>query len=246
MKVPKAYYGALVLFCAMTLFVGMASAADGTLPSVHNAGGAGQWHVSSVHHGFDLTNATVQQQILTNLQQKGVDTSGLQAAFQSGNTTAAKEWMQSQFRAQMPGMNGRHPGNGTGHQKFDLTNVTVQQQILTKLQQKGVDTSGLQVAFQNNDTAAAKTWMQNYFESHKPAMTKFSGRQGLDLTNVTVQQQILTKLQQKGVDTSGLQSAFQSGNTTAAKEWMQSQFRTHAVGMNARHHANQTEARQTP
>ena len=113
MKVPKVYYGALVLFCAMTLFVGMASAADGTPPSANNAGGAGQWHVSSMHHGFDLTNATVQQQILTNLQQKGVDTSGLQSAFQSGNTTAAKEWMQSQFRTQMSGMNGRHHANQT-------------------------------------------------------------------------------------------------------------------------------------
>jgi hypothetical protein len=114
MKVPKVYYGALVLFCAMTLFVGMASAADGTPLSAYSAGGGtGRWHVSSMHHGFDLTNATVQQQILTNLQQKGVDTSGLQSAFQSGNTTAAKEWMQSQFRTQMSGMNGRHHANQT-------------------------------------------------------------------------------------------------------------------------------------
>jgi SOS response regulatory protein OraA/RecX len=124
----------------------------------------------------------------------------------------------------------------------------VQQQILTNLQQKGVDTSGLQTAFQNGDTVAAKTWMQNYFQSHRPAMTGSSGHRGPDLTNATVQQQILTNLQQKGVDTSGLQTAFQNGNTTAAMEWLHRQSGIHAFRMNARHHANatQTVATQTP
>ena len=241
MRVPAIYYGALVIFCAMTLFVGMASAADGTAPSAQGAGDSGQWHAPLMHHGFDLTNVTVQQQILAKLQQKGVDTSGLQTAFQNGDTAAAKTWMQDYFQSHRPAAT-----NFSGHRSLDLTNATVQQQILTKLQQKGVDTSGLQTTFQNGDTAAAKTWMQNYVQSHRPAATNFSGHRSLDLTNTTVQQQFLAKFQQKGVDTSGLQAAFQSGNTTAAREWMQSQFRSHATGMNARHHTSQTEVPQTP
>jgi len=241
MRVPAIYYSALVIFCAMTLFVGMASAADGTAPSAQAAGDSGHWHAPFMHQGFDLTNTTVQQQILTKLQQKGVDTSGLQTAFQNGDTAAAKTWMQDYFQSHRP-----VTANSSGHWSLDLTNATVQQQILTKLQQKGVDTSGLQTAFQNSDTAAAKTWMQDYFQSHRRAATNSSGHRSLDLTNTTVQQQILTKLQQKGVDTSGLQAAFQSGNTTAARECMHNQFKSHATGMNARHHTHQTEAPQTP
>ena len=111
MKVPGIYYGALVVFCAITLCVGMASAADGT--SAQDAGNSGQWHAPFMHHAFDLTNATVQQQILTNLQQKGVDTSGLQTAFQNGNTTAAMEWLHRQSGIHAFRMNARHHANAT-------------------------------------------------------------------------------------------------------------------------------------
>jgi len=160
MKVPRIYYGALVLFCAMTLFVGMASAADTTQPAVTGMSGHGHWQGSSMHHKPDLTNTTVQQQMLTRFQQQGIDTTDLQAAFQAGNMTAAREWIHS---------HSTHPaflGKGTGHHGFDLTNTTVQQQIVTRLQQSGADVSGLQAAFQSGDTTAAQQWLASYWHAH--------------------------------------------------------------------------------
>jgi hypothetical protein len=228
MKVPRIYYGALVLFCAMTLFVGMASAADTTQPAVTGMSGHGHWQGSSMHHKPDLTNTTVQQQMLTRFQQQGIDTTDLQAAFQAGNMTAAREWMHSHTT---------HPafaGNGTGHRGFDLSNTTVQQQVLTRFQQKGVDTTDLQAAFQAGNMTAAREWMHSH-TTHPAFAGSGTGHRGFDLTNTTVQQQIVTRLQQSGADVSGLQAAFQSGNTTAAQQWLASYWHAHMNVTHFRH-----------
>jgi len=50
-------------------------------------------------------------------------------------------------------------------------NATTQQERLqafvAALQKQGVDVSALQTAIQSNDTAAEKTWLATYFETHK-------------------------------------------------------------------------------
>ncbi len=63
--------------------------------------------------------------------------------------------------------NTTHEQKGLGF----APNATMQQERLqafvTNLQKKGVDVSALQTAIQNNDTAAEKTWLTTYVESHK-------------------------------------------------------------------------------
>lgn len=113
---------------------------------------------------------------------------------------------------------GTH-GKGIMHPALDLTNTTFQQQLITRYEQQGVDVTALQTAFQNGDTAAAKSWL----EAHRPAQTRFANQgpaKGFDMTNTTVQQQILARYAKQGVDTSGLAAAFQSGNVTDVKSWM--------------------------
>ena len=98
MKTPRLYYGALAVFCVIALCTGFASAqgaAQATDTSTHGKG--------IVHQGFDLTNTTVQQQMLTRYAKQGVDTTGLAAAFQSGNTTDVKSWLEA-HRPAAPGL----------------------------------------------------------------------------------------------------------------------------------------------
>jgi hypothetical protein len=48
----------------------------------------------------------------------------------------------------------------------DLTNTTVQQEILSRYEQQGVDTGALQTAFQNGDTASVKSWFDAFFKAN--------------------------------------------------------------------------------
>jgi N-acyl-L-homoserine lactone synthetase len=211
MKVPKIYYGLLAVFCLTVLCFGIASAA-GTA----QAQGQRAHAMGAAHPGFDMTNVTMQQQMITRFQQQGVDVTGLQAAFQSGDMTAVKTWMEA-HRPNQP------LGNNTDglHRGFDLTNATMQQQMIARFQQQGVDVTGLQAAFQSGDMTAVRTWM----EAHRPAQTGLGNKdgqhRGFDLTNVTLQQQMIARFQQQGVDVTGLQAAFQSGDMTALRTWME-------------------------
>lgn len=89
MKTPKMYYGALVVFCIAALGVGMASAGGGTLAIYGNTG------VEAYGHPLDLTNITVQQHLLTHLEQQGVDVRALNTAFRNGDTAAIRTWFEN-------------------------------------------------------------------------------------------------------------------------------------------------------
>jgi len=90
MKTPKMYYGALAVFCIAALGVGMASAGGGTHAIYGNTG------VEAYGHPVpDLTNTTVQQHLLTHLEQQGVDVRALNTAFQNGDTAAIQTWFEN-------------------------------------------------------------------------------------------------------------------------------------------------------
>jgi hypothetical protein len=208
MKTPRMYYGALAVFCVIALCIGFASAADTTQAAHTGTHGKG-----NMHPAWDMTNATIQQQIVAHYEQQGVDVTALQTAFQNGDTAAAKSWLEAHRPAQTRSAN-QGPAKG-----FDITNATVQQQILARYAKQGVDTSGLAAAFQSGNVTDVKSWMT----AHRPAATGFAqGSFGKtpDLTNTTVQQSILARYAKQGVDTTGLAAAFQSGNVTDVKSWM--------------------------
>ena len=102
MKAPRMYYGALAVFCIIALFIGYASAAD-TTPATHSS-----THGKGImHQAPNLTNTTVQQQILDRLDKQGVDTSALRAAFQNGDTAAVKSWFEAYFASHSRAAQGR-------------------------------------------------------------------------------------------------------------------------------------------
>jgi uncharacterized membrane protein YjjP (DUF1212 family) len=212
MKTPKLYYGALIVFCALTFSIGMAGATG-----INQNATKGIWHP-----GFDLANATQQQQVIDHLEQEGVDVSEVKTALQNGDSASVKTWLDVYFKANKPQMT-----RGTGHPGFDLTNVTQQQKIISGLEQKGVDVSEVKTALQNGDSASVKTWLNSYFKNNKPQMTRSTDHTGFDLTNATQQQKIISRLEQKGVDVTELKSDFQSGNTSAAKAWLENYAQTH-------------------
>jgi hypothetical protein len=158
MKTPRLYYGALAVFCVIALCTGFASAQGASQATDISTHGKG-----IVHQGFDLTNTTVQQQMLARYAKQGVDTTGLAAAFQSGNTTDVKSWLEA-HRPAAPGL-----ANGSFGKSPDYTNATVQQQILSRLDKQGVDTAALKTAFQGGDTAAVNAWFEAFFRAHPHA-----------------------------------------------------------------------------
>ena len=174
----------------------------------------------------DLSNATQQQQIVTRLEQEGVDVTELKTLLQDGNTDAAKTWLDTYMQAHKPAMG---MGMGNGRHGMDLSNTTQQQQIVTRLEQEGVDVTELKTLLENGNTDAAKTWLDSYRQEHKPAMgmEMGNGRHGMDLSNSTQQQQIVTRLEQEGVDVTELKTLLQDGNTDAAKTWLDTYFQNH-------------------
>ena len=212
MKTPRMYYGALAVFCVIALCIGFASAADTTQPTNSGTHGKGFMHPS-----LDLTNATVQQQIIARYEQKGIDTTALKTAFQSGNMTDVKSWMN----AHRPAASGA--AGGSFGKMPDFTNTTVQQSVLARFDKQGVDTTGLAAAFQSGNMTDVKSWMG----AHRPAapgFTRGSFGKTPDLTNATVQQEILARLDKQGADTSALKAVFQNNDTAAVKSWFEAYF----------------------
>ena len=215
MKTPRMYYGALAVFCVIALCIGYASAADITQATHTSTHGKG-----IEHPAFDLTNTTVQQEVLARFEKQGVDTTGLATAFQSGNMTDVKSWMEA-HRPAAPGV-----AKGSFGKAPDYTNTTVQQEVLARYAKQGVDTTGLAAAFQSGNMTDVKSWMV----SHRPAApggAKGSFGKAPNYTNTTVQQQILARYQKQGVDTTGLATAFQNGDTAAVKSWFDVYVKAH-------------------
>ena len=90
MKTPKIYYLALVAFSIMILFIGMVHAADIMPPSTHHGGIHGYGYP-----GMNVTNATVQQNILAGLEAKGADVSEAETLLQKSDTAAVSTWLST-------------------------------------------------------------------------------------------------------------------------------------------------------
>ncbi len=116
-----------------------------------------------------------------------------------------------------PGHQSIAMGQGAGRPGFDLTNSTQQQQIITRLEKDGINVTEFKTDLQNGKPDAAKTWLENYFQTHKPAMGQGAGRPGFDLTNSTQQQQIITRLEKDGINVTEFKTDLLNGNIDAAK-----------------------------
>ena len=204
--------GPLSVLCIIALVMGTASAAVITATDSTNNPGAGTLH----HH-------LSPEAIVSSLEQKGVDVSGVQTALQNGDTAAVKAWLENYFRSRKP-----ETAQGTGHQRFDLNNVTQQQETITRLEERGVDVTEVQADLQNGDSAAVKAWLENYFQSHGPETAGKNGTGRLQL--------IINNLEKKGVDVSTVKTNLQNGDITSVHTWLKSYFDAHKEEMPLSHH----------
>ena len=136
------------------LVKGTASAAVITATDSTTNPGAG-----TIHHHLSP------EAIISSLEQKGVDVSGVQAALQIGDAAAVRAWLENYFQSRKP-----DTAEGTGHQRFDLNNVTQQQETITQLEERGVDGTGVKADLQNGDITSVHTWLKTYFDAHKGEM----------------------------------------------------------------------------
>ena len=149
---------------------------------------------------------------------------GLCVAPSSASSTSRNAW-------NVTAMHGHNYGH---HFAFNSTQQTAMTQaFLTKLQSQGVDTSSVQTALANNDTATVKAWFQTYMASHKGSgFTGTRGQRGSRFSgNATAQQthlqSMITKLQSQGVDTSSVQTALANNDTATVRSWFATYFKDH-------------------
>jgi hypothetical protein len=78
--------------------------------------------------------------------------------------------------------------------------------------------------------------VKSWLEAHRPAAGIAKGSFGKvpDYTNTTIQQQILSRLDKQGVDTTALKTAFQGGDTAAVNAWFEAFFKARPHAGNGR------------
>jgi hypothetical protein len=188
MKAPKIYYLALVAFSIMIIVIGMVHAADMIPPSAHPMRGHDQGYP-----GMNVTNATVQQHILTGLEAKGVDVSAAETLLQNSDTAAVSIWLATYFEShKSERMNAtarfnvsagipfhKEKGFNTSAENWSGTNRISHNggmvnnatrcnttAIISGLEQKGVDISAIKPALRKGDITAVMTWLKSYFQVH--------------------------------------------------------------------------------
>jgi hypothetical protein len=144
MKKTGIFIGALGICLVIALVVGVAGAA-----------------VSTPHHfGKTAKNETSQGQrhaapedIIDKLEKQGIDVSAAKTAILNGDTAALKSWLDAYRTA--------NPRNQTGSQDRPAP-----EDIIDKLEKQGIDVSAAKTAILNGDTAALKSWLEEFRASH--------------------------------------------------------------------------------
>jgi DNA-binding transcriptional MerR regulator len=189
--------GPLSVLCIIALVMGTASAAVITATASTSSTSTGPFH-----------KHPSPESLISFLEQQGVDVSEVKAALQDGDTEAVHAWLEA-HRPTRP--------EGAGRSPPDLADPARQQEIITRLEEKGVDVTEAKTALQNGDTDAVKAWL----EAHRPEKPDGTGRAPPDLSDPVKLQEIITRLEEKGVDVTGLKTAFQDGDTEAVKAWLE-------------------------
>ena len=134
------------------------------------------------------------QIVITKLQENNVDTTALEAAIADGDREAVRAFLEANRPADAP-----EPRN----------NGVWMQQVITKLQEKGVDTTALEAAIADGNREAVREFLK--------ANCDGSERQ----QNAERMEQVITKLQENGVDTTALEAAIADGNREAVHAFLQ-------------------------
>jgi len=133
-----------------------------------------------------------------------VDVSDAKTAIANNDSAALKAWLDSYREA--------HPRNQTAGDDRPLKG-----DIITKLEEQGVDVSDAKTAIANNDTGALKAWLDSYRDSHPRNQTASENR--------PLMGDIISKLANQGVDVSTAETAIANNDMAALKTWLD-QFRS--------------------
>jgi hypothetical protein len=114
---------------------------------------------------------------------------------------------------------GRTSNPDAGHDHHHLS----PEAIINTLEQEGVDVTEVRTFLQNGDTDAVRAWL----EAHRPTMPDGSPRSPPDLTDSTRQQEIITRLEEEGVDVSDVKASLQTGDITAVQAWLETYLHSH-------------------
>jgi len=85
MKTPGIYYGVIAAFCVLTLCIGMVNAADMAQSATNCTG----------RHGFGHGHPPSPNEMITHLEQQGVDVTQVKTALQNGDTATVKTWFDA-------------------------------------------------------------------------------------------------------------------------------------------------------
>ena len=107
MKTPGIFIAVFAVYCICALCIGISSAADVTTATAHHNStfNACPGHQSTVmgvgagRPGVDLTNATQQQQVISRLENDGVDVTEFKTDLLNGNIDAAKALLDAYMQA---------------------------------------------------------------------------------------------------------------------------------------------------
>jgi len=147
MRTPGIYYGAIAAFCVIGILVGFAGAADVAAPQKNCTG----------MHNFGHGQLPSPEDMITHIEQQGVDISEVRTALQNGDNEAVKSWLDAYREENKGDMQARE--DRPGPEKF-----------IERLEQQGVDVSEVRTALQNGDNEAVKSWLDAYREEHSDQM----------------------------------------------------------------------------
>ncbi|MDD1703403.1 MAG: hypothetical protein LUQ31_10530 [Methanoregula sp.] len=208
MKSPKTLAGGIALLLFVFLVFGFGISPAGALPGSGHSG-----NVSAVHaHGSGLYsdknatrvqdshafagNATVRKAHPMNATAVKANATFKMAPFRNTTAFKANATFNTTFRS-MAGLHKGGFGNFTANSSVEkrggsfTVNATETaahlQSFISSLQKQGVDVSAAETALKNNDTAAVKSWMESYFETHKTTAANSTRPQG-HMRNTTARQ----------------------------------------------------------
>jgi len=144
------------------------------------------------------------QTIITKMQENGVDTTELETAIADGDQDAVLAFLEANRPADAP----ERPENGG-------QNGERMQQMITKMQENGVDTTELETAIADGNQDAVRAFLEANRPADAPEHPENGGQNGERM------QQMITKMQENGVDTTELETAIADGDREAVHAFLQ-------------------------
>lgn len=115
---------------------------------------------------------------------------------------------------------------GSGNNIRDKAGQFGPEKMIERLEQQGVDVTGVKTALQQGDANAVKEWLQAYREAHQGEMMKGAGKGPMTgVANGERMPGMPGNLTAKGYDVSAIRSAVTSGDYKTAQTLLQ-EFRT--------------------